>query len=196
MLNKCCRKNCSLSAETSVKRRPIPKPGEALATCPLMRSLVSPSQSMMATLVSIGNGMGILTKHPPRLGGVGKREIPERLLPGQVQKAQLAFVRCAGQADPFDPKMNSILSVSYAHDLVHPGLARTPVSRAPFWLTSSAVTFSEKILPPPSVPKIRTGSSTAFLGSRRFPFATVPQAMMVSEMSGDFDRYLYLCAAL
>ncbi len=53
------------------------------------------------------------------------------------------------------------------------GLARTPVTRAPFWLTSAAVTVSEKILPSPSVPKILTDNCTAFRGSRRLPTSSV-----------------------
>jgi len=51
-------------------------------------------------------------------------------------------------------------------------------------------------LAPPSVTKIRTGSSTAFLGSGVSPSATALLGMMVSEMSGGFDRNLSLCAAL
>jgi hypothetical protein len=92
--------------------------------------------------------------------------------------------------------MNSILSVSYAHDLVHPGLGTHPGQPGAILADIKRSNVFGEDLAPPSVPKIRTWSSTAFLGSRRFPFATVPQAMMVSEMSGDFDRYLYLCAAL
>ena len=47
--------------------------------------------------------------------------------------------------------------------------AFTPLSLAPFWLTSTVVTFSENILPLQSVPKMRTGTSTGIRGSRRFP---------------------------
>src|SRR5437879_13763943 len=48
-------------------------------------------------------------------------------------------------------------------------LARTPVSLTPVWLMSTVATFSEKILPTESVPKMRTGNSTDFRGSRRLP---------------------------
>src|ERR1700686_40652 len=69
-------------------------------------------------------------------------------------------------------------------------LARRPLNLNPCWLTSTVVTCSENGLPSQSVPKTRTGTSTAFRGSFALPIYVNSEAAQYYSKIGCFIQII------